>query len=218
MIKQLLREVPLFQSLDDAQLELFEELGNIRTFPRNTLIISEGDDSGSLYVVIDGKLKVYLSDDEGKEVILGFEGAGGCIGEIGLLDSEPRSASVVTMVKSKCLVISKEAFLGCVRNNPDAAVGVILGLTKRVRSLLENVKSLALSNVYRRVVGTITNMAEREGDVWVTQQKLTHQEIADMVGASREMVSRILRDLTTGGYISMENRIIVIHRKPPSGW
>jgi CRP/FNR family transcriptional regulator, cyclic AMP receptor protein len=218
MTKLLLKKVPFFQSLDDQQLDLIAELAQTRSFPRHTLIITEGEESSSLFIVLEGKMKVFLSDESGREVILGFEGVGGYIGEIGLLDSEPRSASVMSIAKSKCLIISKDAFLECIRLNPEVAVGIILGLTKRVRSLLENVRNLALRNVYRRVVGSLLSMAVETGDCRTIEQKLTHQELADMVGASREMVNRVLRDLTAGGYITIYRHSIVIHRTPPSGW
>ena len=213
-----LRDVSFFQALEDDALQLFLNHGTIRAYPRHTVVINEGDDSCSLYIVLDGKLKVYLSDESGREIILGLEGPGGYIGEVSLLDSEPRSASVMTLEKTRCLVISKDNFHECLRNYPDVAIGVIGGLTHRIRSLLGNVRNLGLKNVYRRLVSVLLDMSQPCGEVSVLTEKLTHQDTADMIGASREMVSRILRDLITGGYISVENKSITIHRTPPAGW
>ena len=213
-----LRAVPIFASLDDDAIRLFLNHGNIRTYPRHTVIINEGDDSRSLFVILEGKLKVFLSDESGREIIVGFENVGGYIGEISLLDSEPRSASVMTMEKTRCLVISTDNFHQCLHNHPEVAIGVIRGLTYRVRSLLNNVKSLGLKNVYPRLISLLQELSEPHGDISVLSERLTHQNLADMIGSSREMVSRILRDLVTGGYISIENKSITIHRNPPSGW
>ncbi len=217
-ILDILRNVDIFQGLDNSALELLIAGSQVQTYPRNSIFINEGDQSGRLFVILEGKAKVFLSDEEGKELILAFEEPGGYIGEIGLLDTEPRSASVMTLAKSRILIISREAFTKLVLSNPEFALGIIRGLTRRMRGLIANVGSLALKNVYRRLVGTLMDMSEPEGDVRVIANRLTHQEIADMIGASREMVSRILKDLTTGGYLSIEGRKLYIHRTPPSGW
>lgn len=218
MTTSMLRQVPLFETLSDEELRPLEEHAQVRVFPKQTLLINEGGDSNALYVVMEGKLKVFLSDEDGKEVILGIEGVGGYVGEIGLLDCEQRTASVMTMVRSKCLIVSRERFRACIDDNRDFAWRIIQELTGRIRALTGNVKNLALRNVYRRVRGVLMEMSRQDGEVRVLRERLTHQELADMVGASREMVSRIVRDLVTGGYISVENRVITIHRTPPSGW
>ena len=215
----MLRNVPLFSDLSDKDLEDISKLAATRTYPKNTIIISEGDDSDSLYAVLSGKVKVYLSDDEGREIIINILSEGEYFGELALLDDSPRSASVMTLEETKLAVISKAAFEESLSRNPPMALHIIRELSSRLRSLTRNVKSLALMDVYGRVARTLLDMAEPTGnDKLEIRQKLTQRDIASMVGASREMVSRILKDLSTGGYITIQNKTITINEKLPPGW
>jgi len=214
----MLKNVSLFSGLPEESINAVSALATTRTYPKNTIIISEGDDSDSLYAVLSGKVKVYLSDDEGKEIIINIHGAGDYFGEMALLDDKPRSASVMTLEESKLAVLSKSAFEDCLSKNPQISLPIIRGMSKRLRNLTENVKSLALMDVYGRVARTLLDMAEPKGDALVISQRLTQREIASMVGASREMVSRILKDLSVGGYITIENKKITINEKLPPGW
>lgn len=211
-------KVSLFEGMSEDDLNALADLANVRTFPKNTIIISEGDDSDSMYLVLSGKVKVYLSDDEGKEIIINILGDGDYFGELALLDEAPRSASVMTLEDARLAVLSKTAFDECLKANPQIALQVIKGLSARLRNLTDNVKSLALMDVYGRVARTLLEMAEDRGGVQVISQKLTQRDIASMVGASREMVSRILKDLALGGYITIENKTITINEKLPHGW
>jgi len=214
----MLRNVPLFSDLPDHDLQAITSLAVTRTYPKNTIIISEGDDSDSLYAILSGRVKVFLSDDDGREIIINILGDGQYFGELALLDDAPRSASVMTIEETKLAVISKSAFEDCVTKNPVLALRIIRELSMRLRSLTQNVKSLALMDVYGRVARTLLDMAEPHGDKLEIRQKLTQRDIASMVGASREMVSRILKDLSTGGYITIQNKTITINEKLPPGW
>lgn len=214
----MLKNVSLFSDLPEDAINAVSALATTRTYAKNTIIISEGDDSDSLYAVLSGKVKVYLSDDEGKEIIINILSGGDYFGELALLDDEPRSASVMTLEESKLAVLSKSAFEDCLSKNPQVALPIIKGLSARLRNLTENVKSLALMDVYGRVARTLLDMAEPAGDNLVINQRLTQREIASMVGASREMVSRILKDLSIGGYITIENKTITINEKLPHAW
>jgi len=214
----MLENVSLFSGLPQSDLDAITKLATTRTFPRNTIIISEGDTSDSLYAVLSGKVKIYLSDDEGKEIIINIQGAGEYFGELALLDDSPRSASVMTIEECKLAIISKAAFDECLEANPQIALRVIRGLSARLRDLTENVKSLALMDVYGRVARTLLDLAEEDNGEQIIRQRLTQRDIANMVGASREMVSRILKDLSVGGYITIRNKTITIHDKLPHGW
>ena len=169
-------------------------------------------------MVLEGEVKVFASDHQGKEVILNILGPGEYFGELALLDDKPRSASVKTMVPTKVMVITKNNFKNCLATDPDMAYRLIKVLIGQVRALTSNVKSLALLDVYGRVARTLLDLAENVDDEMVIVQKLTHQDIADMVGASREMVSRILKDLVSGGYITIKNKRYTINEKLPPGW
>jgi CRP/FNR family cyclic AMP-dependent transcriptional regulator len=210
---------PLFPELTPDSLNLVAEHGTVRNYPKNTVMIHEGDRSDSLYVILSGKVKVYSSDEDGKEVILNIQGPGECFGELALIDAAPRSASVMTMEPSRISVVSRADFEQCLAENSGIALELIRSLAQRVRSLTESVKSLALLDVYGRVARTLLDMASEEaGGQLVVRQRLTHQDIANMVGASREMVSRIMKDLVNGGYIHVKDKVITIQGKLPPGW
>jgi CRP/FNR family cyclic AMP-dependent transcriptional regulator len=214
----ILNSIALFSGMSDTDMEAISTLAVQRRFPKNTLVICEGDLSDSLYFILSGKVKVFLSDEEGKEVTLNIQGEGEYFGELAILDEAPRSASVMTVEDTRLAVLSKSAFEKCMEEHPTMAVKVMRGLARRLRELTENVRSLALMDVYGRVARLLLEMAEESGDKKVITQRLTQRDIASMVGASREMVSRILRDLSIGGYISIENKIITINERLPSAW
>ena len=214
----MLNNIPLFEGLSDEDLKAISSHAVTKTYARNTVIINEGDESDSLYVILAGRVKVFLSDEEGKEVILNTQEAGDYFGELALIDEAPRSASVMTLDDSKMSIVSKRDFEGCLTSHPQIALRVIKGLTKRLRNLTDNVKSLALMDVYGRVARTLLSLATEEDGKLVVNQRLTQRDIASMVGASREMVSRILKDLSVGGYITVDKKSITINEKLPSAW
>ncbi|MCF6336388.1 MAG: Crp/Fnr family transcriptional regulator [Gammaproteobacteria bacterium] len=213
-----LRNIALFSGLSETEMAAISSLAVTRSFPKNTLVICEGDASDSLYVVLSGKVKVFLSDEEGKEVTLNMQGAGEYFGELAILDEAPRSASVMTVEDTKLAVLSKAAFEKCMEQHATIALVVMRGLACRLRELTENVRSLALMDVYGRVARLLLEMSEEENGKNVIRQRLTQRDIASMVGASREMVSRILRDLSIGGYITIENKIITLNERLPPAW
>lgn len=210
--------VPLFSGLPEQDLQTIVSHTVTKRYLKHTVVINEGDDSDSLYVILSGRVKIYLSDEEGKEVILNNQGPGDYFGELALIDEEPRSASVMTTEDCKLCIMNKKDFEDCLHKYPGIALHLIKGLSQRMRSLTENVKSLALMDVYGRVARTLLNLAADENGKMVIKEKLTQKDIANMVGASREMVSRILKDLSTGGYISIDKKVITINERLPSAW
>jgi len=213
-----LRNIALFSGLSETDMAAVSSLAVTRSFPKNTLVICEGDTSDSLYVVLSGKVKVFLSDEEGKEVTLNLQGSGEYFGELAILDEAPRSASVMTVEDTRLAVLSKAAFERCMEQHATIALVVMRGLACRLRELTENVRSLALMDVYGRVARLLLDMSEEVDGKNVIKQRLTQRDIASMVGASREMVSRILRDLSVGGYITIENKIITLNERLPPAW
>ncbi len=219
LIKQL-GAVPVLSALTREELKLFIDRAEFVRFPKNTVIIEQGAHTTGLYIVISGKVRVYLTGDDDmfdrpKEVSLSIEGEGSYIGEISLLDLEPRTASVKTLEDSTFLLISREALTQVIHQNPEVALSLINGITKRFRSTIDSVKRLAFSTVYKRLVAVLMEMSEPDGDKRVIKERLTHQYLADMVGSSRVMVSRILKDLSVGGYVTTEKGQMVINRKLP---
>ena len=191
--------------------------GVVRTFPRSAVLINEGDQGDSLYILVPGKVKVFASPAAGREVVIDFHGPGEYVGEMSL-DGSPRSASVMTVEPTTCAVVSRAHFREFILAHPDFALHLIEMLIQRVRVATENVKSLALTDVYGRLVRLLLSLAvERDGRLLVPE-KLTQQDIAERVGASRDMISRLMKDLVGGGYLAVEERTITILKKPPPGW
>ena len=204
-------------TLSDADLKAMGAHAIARSYPKNAVIVTEGERSDSLYIVLSGRVKVYVSDDAGHDVVLVTQGPGEYFGEL-VLDEGPRSASVITMEPTRLLLVPHADFREFVRNNPAFALNLIEKLIARIRMLTASVKNLALMDVYGRVARLLLELAEEQGEGLVISQRLTQQDIASRIGASREMVSRILRDLTVGGYLTRTRGGIVLHRKPPEHW
>lgn len=211
-IEQPLDKQSLFSGLSAGDLAIIAQHTVIRTFPANTVVLLEGEKSETFYMIIEGKVKVFASEDDGNEVILSIQSRGEFFGEMTLVDDAPRSASVVTIQPTTLMTMSRAAFLECLSAHPEVAYNLIRILIARVRSLTDNIKSLALLDVYGRVARTLLSLAAPVGNGLIVQQKLTHQEIANMVGASREMVTRILKDLKDRGVISINRKYITIHQ------
>lgn len=206
----LLRNVPLFAVLPESQLALLTSVVSRRPFPRGTTIMSAGEETDSLYVVISGRLKVMMSDDEGREVILAMLGPSEFFGEMGLLDDSPRSATVVTVEPCELLILAKKDFKRCLLENFEMAMTVMRGLVKRLREADQKIGSLALMDVYGRVARLLLDTAEMVDGQKVVTKKLAKQDIAKMIGASREMVSRVMKDLQTGGFIEVRAGSIIV--------
>ncbi|HEY7674917.1 MAG TPA: cyclic nucleotide-binding domain-containing protein [Burkholderiales bacterium] len=206
----LLRNVPLFSALPENQLALLVKEVSRKSYPRGSAIIAAGDTTDSLYVVISGRLKVMISDDEGREVILAILGPNEFFGEMGLIDDHPRSASVVAIEPCEVLALLKRDFKKCLEENFEMAMTVMRNLVKRLREADQKIGSLALMDVYGRVARLLLEVAETIDGQKVVTKKLAKQDIAKMIGASREMVSRVMKDLQTGGYIEMRGSTIVL--------
>jgi CRP/FNR family cyclic AMP-dependent transcriptional regulator len=206
----LLRNVPLFSVLPENQLGLLTSMVTRKTFARGTTIITAGGPTDSLYIVISGRLKVMMSDDEGREVILAILGSNEFFGEMSLVDDSPRSASVVAIESCELLSLSKRDFNKCLEDNFEMAMTVMRGLVKRLREADQKIGSLALMDVYGRVARLLLEMSEDVDGERIVVKKLAKQDIAKMIGASREMVSRVMKDLQVGGYIEVRPGGIVL--------
>jgi CRP/FNR family cyclic AMP-dependent transcriptional regulator len=214
------REEPrgdVFAPLQDETLRSIAASGVVRTFPRNTVLINEGDVGDALYVLLSGRVKVFSSNEAGREFVIDFHGPGEYVGEMSL-DGAPRSASVMTVEPTTCAVVNRAQFRDFILAHPDFAMHLIERLIHRVRVTTGNLKSLALSDVYGRLVRLLNALAQDADGKSVVREKLTQQEIADRVGASRDMIGKLLKDLVAGGYLAVEDRTITIRKKLPTGW
>jgi len=215
-----MRAVPVTPDvLDPGLLREIARQGGVKPYPAQAVLINEGDASDSLFIVLSGRVKVYSTNAEGKEVVIATHGAGEYVGELSL-DGGVRSTSVMTLEPTTCSVVSGANLRGFIAANPDFASHLILKLIRCVRQATESVKSLALEDVYARVVRLLADLSDPVGggETRRVREKLTQQDIADRVGASREMVSRIFKDLGAGGYVASEAGRIVVLKKPPAGW
>ena len=207
----------LIAPLHDETLRNIAATGVVRTFPRSTVLISEGDVGDALYVILSGRVKVYSSNEAGREFVIDFHGAGEYVGEM-TLDGEPRSASVMTVEPTTCAVVNRAQFRDFLLAHPDFAMHLIDRLIHRLRVTTGNLKSLALSDVYGRLVRLLNTLAHEVDGRFVVPEKLTQQDIADRVGASRDMIGKLMKDLVAGGYLAVEERTIAILKKLPTGW
>jgi CRP/FNR family transcriptional regulator, cyclic AMP receptor protein len=206
----MLRAVPLFASFPEDQLRMLTTMVNRRSVSRGTTIMAAGDQIDSLYIVISGRLKVMMSDADGKEVILSILGPGEFFGEMGLIDDSPRSASVVAIEPCELLSIAKRDFKNCLAENFEMTMALMRGLVRRLREADRKIGSLALLDVYGRVARLLLDMAETVNGQKMVTKRLPKQDIAKMIGASREMVSRVMKDLQVSGYIEMRGSSIVL--------
>jgi len=213
-----LDRVDLFDGLSDEQAEVLKGRSRIRSFAPNTIVVNEGDDGSSLFVVQSGSLKVFLTDNVGREVTLSLLDPGDYFGELALLDDAPRSASVIALSRSEVLQIPRVAFLALIEAHPACMQIVVRNLVGRIRTLTESVRSLALVDVFGRISRIFDSLAVEEDGVGIIDRRLTQQDLANMVGASREMVNRILRDMVSGGYVEIEPQRIILRKKLPSHW
>ena len=206
------------QQVHDPMVRALALRGVPRSYAAGAYIIKEGDKGDSLFVILSGKVKVYVSDRDGRDMVLDFHGPGDYIGEMAL-DGKPRSASVAAVEPTTCSIVTRDALRSAIAANPDVAMTLIATLIERARTATDNVKNLALMDVYGRVARLLLSIAKEQPDGrLVVPERMTQQDIADRVGSSRDMVSRIFKDLTAGGYITVADRQITIHRKPPARW
>jgi len=213
-----LKAVPFFTQLSDHELDLVRAVATEKTYPKNAVVLTEGEAGDSLYMIQAGKVKVFIGDEEGREIILKILGPGSFFGEMSMIDKQPRSASVTTLETSTFLVLQHAAFEKCVEQAPTIGNMVMQILAQRVREADRKIGTLALMDVYGRVASTLLELAVYTNGKLMVGEKLSQQDLANMVGASREMVNRILKDLSDRGFISIESKAItIINRElPPS--
>jgi CRP/FNR family cyclic AMP-dependent transcriptional regulator len=205
-----LKSIPLFSSFSDAQLNSLLSYAQHKKYPRGTYIVRAGEDTDALYIILSGKVKVLIPNEDGREVILTAMGPNEFFGEMGMLDDQPRSASVEAVEPCEMLRISKAGFMDTLRDNFDVAMLIIRNLVRHLREADRKIESLALVDVSGRVARLLMEMAEEVDGKWIIQRAPPKQEIARMIGASREMVSRVVKDLQRRGFIQAEGRKIVV--------
>lgn len=207
------------RKFSDPLVRELAQRGQTRRFPKGALIIREGDAGDALFVILSGRVKVYVSDAQGRAMIVADYEAGDYVGEMAL-DGRARSASVAAVEDTVCSVVARDALRSAIHADPEIAMRMIATLIDRNRNATLSLKNLALMDVYGRVARLLLAQSFEpgaDGLAW-SRERLTQQEIANRVGASRDMISRILKDLRTGGYIALREKRIAILRRPPARW
>ena len=216
------REIPtsvadLLAALPEPLRELAAQ-GAVRRYRANTTLIEEGDRGDTLFVVLRGSLRIFCADPEGREITLAIYGTGEYVGEMSL-DGGVRSASVATEEASVCAVVTGLSLRQHLSANPEFTLELIQRLIRRTRLATESARSLALLDAYGRLVRLLDGLAVARADgMRLVEQRLTHQDIAQRIGCSRELVSRLLKDLQKGGYIAHEAKRYTLLRKLPAKW
>lgn len=214
----MLEQVPIFAELPRAELEAIERCAVVRSFPKNAVVVVEGDRSDALYAILEGRVKVYLTDERGREIVVNIKEAGDYFGELAALGDTPRAASVMTLEPSKFAIVQAADLKACLRRQPEVAMGVIQAMARHIGRLTENVRDLALLDVYQRVARLLLRLAVKQDGKSVIARRPSQQDIANHTGASREMVGRVMKELATGGYITIEDKKIIIEKELPPGW
>ena len=217
---QVLKAVPLFSELPKKQLEALTAFATLRRYPRSTVILRAGAKASGLYVMVSGRAKVLISDDAGREVILSHLEAPDFFGEMGLFDDRPCLASVQTLESTELMLISKADFMRCLSKNPELGTRITRAVIQRLRDADRQIESLALMDVYGRVARVLMDLAKQVDGKPVIVKPPSQQEIADMIGATREMVHRVLKGLQATGHILIDKRGLVLldslgTRRPP---
>ena len=207
--------VSLFAGLKRAELAPLAAATVPRSHPAHAIIVREGDRAESLQIVLSGQVKVFVSGDDGREVVLTTMGPGNYFGEM-MLDDELRSASIMTLEPCRVAVVSRDVFRDFLAHHPDASLALIRNLIGRIRAMNERFRDLALLDAYGRVSKLLHSVAHDAGGYRVVDG-LTQQDIGDRVGASREMINRVIKELEADGHIRREGRRIVILRAPAPG-
>jgi CRP/FNR family transcriptional regulator, cyclic AMP receptor protein len=204
-----LATIPLFSGLPEEELERFAELTRERSYPKGSVILFQDDPGDSLFVLRAGRVKVVLIGEDGREVILGVLEPGAHFGELALIDDQPRSAHVIAMEDAQLLILRREDFKRRVEANPTVAWALLTELSRRLRRADVKIGGVVLLDVPGRIARLLLDLANETGSELI-EKPLTHQTIAQMIGASRETVSRAMKDFQDAGLIRVERRRIAI--------
>lgn len=212
-----LKEISPYKDLSDTELESFASIATKRKFKKNMVLIQQGDDTGSLYILLDGEMRIYIEDEQGRELTVKILKPGDSFGELALLGEFPRTANVTAMTDCVVSAVSKDSYLAILREHPQISLALIKSLAHMVRETTEELSCIALLDVYGRLTHVLEKYAvERDGQKQVP--KFTHREISNMIGSSREMVSKIMKELEKGDYISVTDEHYLLNKNLPARW
>ncbi|MBY0469152.1 MAG: hypothetical protein CFE40_14320 [Burkholderiales bacterium PBB1] len=206
----LIRRVPIFSLLTNDQAQGIADAVVKRRYRRGELVVEHGKKSNALFILLTGRARVLTADSRGREVILAVLESGDYVGEMSLIDNEPHSATVRAEIQTDMLILGRPEFARCLPENSSLSYAIMRGLVARLRSADRQIESLALLDVYGRVARSLLDMADTIGEVKIIRNKVSRQDLAKVVGASREMVSRVMKDLEERGMIETQDNGSVI--------
>lgn len=212
-----IKKIPFLSSVPEEALLVFLEKSKTMTYPKHSLIISEGGKVNSFFIILSGKVRVFCSN-ENNEVTINILGNTACFGEAALFNDNNSPVSVMAQEKTVCLVILKDDLINWLLNYIDVSINLLDALSGEIIQLTNKVRQLALLNVYERVVIVLKDITKSDVNINISHNHLSQQELANMVGASREMVCKVMHELTKGGYIVSKNKAWVINKTPPASW
>jgi CRP-like cAMP-binding protein len=212
--RELLRNVPIFSELTEPDVATLAKVATRRRYPKDTVVFFENEEGDFFFMILEGRIKVTILGDDGREIILSVLGSGDFFGEMALLDNEPRSATAIAIEESELLSLHRTDFQNVIADNRGIMAALIRILTARLRRANHQISTLALLDVYGRVARVMLDMAREEGkrlkDGRIAFRRATHQEIANRIGTTRETVTRMLKDLERHGLIRVEGKEIVL--------
>ncbi|MFM8929340.1 MAG: Crp/Fnr family transcriptional regulator [Betaproteobacteria bacterium] len=212
----LIRRVPLFSLLNPSQAQQVADGVVKRRFRRGDIVVEQGNKSGQFVVLLNGRARVTATDRKGREVILSVMEAGSFLGEMSLIDGEPHSATVRAEVQTDVLVLNRDAFARCLPDRTSLATPMMRGLVERLRAADRQIESLALLDVYGRVARTLLEMSQPCALGRLIRGKVSRQDMAKRVGASREMVSRVMKNLELQGFVATQPDGTLLLRESPA--
>ncbi len=207
----------LVAALESPALRELAARGRMQQYRKDVVMLQEGDHGDTLYIVLAGRVKVFATGVDDREIVFDIHGPGEYVGEMAL-DGGPRSASVMTLEPTTCSVVTRVTLKDHIAKHPEFAFELLAKVIRRARRATESARDLALLDVYGRVRRLFDSLAVERDGTRLIPEKLTHQEIADRVGSSREMISRLLKDLSEGGYISVSDKLITLRKPLPPNW
>ena len=214
----MLEKIDFFEGLADAEIQQIESAAERRKYEKGTVILKEDDATDYLYILLSGQVHAYLDDEEGKRIIVNSIGPYELFGELAMFSGDKRSANIRAVETCEVIIIQREVILQAVTELPTLCCNLVKRLAKKINALTEDVSCLALMDNYGRIARLLNQHARENDHGYLLTGQLTQQEIADRIGSSREMVSRILKDLRIGGYIDIEKKRIKLLKPLPKGW
>jgi CRP/FNR family cyclic AMP-dependent transcriptional regulator len=211
----MLSETLLFSELSTDDIALLTEYGSSRRYPKNSILIHKGDESTGVYLINSGRVKVYIGDDMGGEIIFRYQQTGEFFGEMALIDTRPRTASVATVEDTRVVYINSSNFDRCMTENPEFSTKLLRYFIQRISDLSDDLADCALKSVYQRVRDKLPALGVEKDGILVLDQPYTHKDIAGLIGSGREMVSRIMKKLEKGGYLDKRDGRMVILKDLP---